>query len=536
MAHQKLVRLLTKVGAIGTIATALGGIKLIWKGVVIGGDMEFLAHAVTWLWQQLDKPIVLLPTFIGGIGLVLWALLRNEPITESGPEPRHSATPARSRTHRAHTQYQAMLDNLELIHIAALQFMLAGDVRESELVAHLEAKGFAVPPDYLTAIVKRTALVERTHDGHGRIIPAYTTSIENQLPKFQLGNTAELDLKKKAEGRREKRPELYQGRNDTRPSLLDLSKSADVLWIATHEATNLRGQGLLKHPLKRLIVLHPGGTAVDLFSTVEGAEKSVDAISQDIELSIQDAKRNGVAVRTFDGPITAMIIGNPTSQDGWAQVEMYFPWSEAHQRPSILFRRSDYPDCFTRLIEVFESMWDRPVRPSPAYMQKERQRLADIQIKDLTDLCNAFKEEATVKGRELQEVTESFTALRSQHGRWRITQCGKTTDPIGLSVAIQFSESRDSDLAKLIRGFFWQADMPWQTYKSTPVEQTLWKDNPSSQARIVIFSDHDHAAGIKAAFNDCELLPEKIDLRGKQGELAADITIIIFDKVGRAEW
>src|SRR3989442_7092236 len=48
--------------------------------------------------------------------------------------------------------FRAGLDDLEVIHVAALQFMLSGDARESELVAYLNKRGFDVPPNYLDGI------------------------------------------------------------------------------------------------------------------------------------------------------------------------------------------------------------------------------------------------------------------------------------------------------------------------------------------------------------------------------------------------
>lgn len=340
------------------------------------------------------------------------------------------------------------------------------------------------------------------------------------------------------------RIQFYQGRRDQRPSLVELFNTASSLWIATHEATNLRGQGLIKAPLKKLILLDPKGMSVEVFASTEGAAKTVEEIRKDIDLATREAAKNGVDVRTFDGPITAMIIADPRSGDGWAQIETYMPWSEEHGRPSILLRQRDYPDCFGLLVEVFELMWEKPVPQAETRKELDHltQQYADYKksYSTLHSTCEQHKKDLELKQKELaaettklSEISNSFRAFRVQDGRWRIIQCGKADTSLGLTVAVYFIDSRDSDLAKMVRGFFSSEIPGWSPWKTLNVEQIPWRENPSSRARIVIFSDHPNAGGVKAAFNDCELLPERVDRFDKQTGMLVDVMIVIFDKVGR---
>jgi hypothetical protein len=164
-------------------------------------------------------------------------------------------------------------------------------------------------------------------------------------------------------------------------------------------------------------------------------------------------------------------------------------------------------------------------------MGKEMLRLANIQVADLAALRDSYKgalEEKELQYKSLQEQSKLF---KQDCGRWRIIECGKKSEPLNLLVVVQFINDKDADLAERIRTFFWQ-EFPGSPWKTSPIEQTKWFKNPSSSSRIVIFSDHPHAAGIKAAFRDCELVGEKVDLFGlglaTEQQMAADITFVIF--------
>ena len=142
------------------------------------------------------------------------------------------------------------------------------------------------------------------------------------------------------------------------------------------------------------------------------------------------------------------------------------------------------------------------------------------------------------KNKELSELWREFLDFKRQHGRWQIDQCGSSSKSLGLSVAVQFVDSKDSELADRIRGFFLYGpvippEYPWKDTRD--IEQVKWFRNPSSKGRIVIFSDHYFADGLKYAFNHYDLLEEKIDRFDKSFAGSnipdVDIAIVVFPVV-----
>ena len=159
---------------------------------------------------------------------------------------------------------------------------------------------------------------------------------------------------------------------------------------------------------------------------------------------------------------------------------------------------------------------------------KEELRFRSTQVSTLESERDRYKTEAEGKAEELARLGEEFKAFKQQHGRWRIHVCGMSDTPLGLSVSVKFIEPRDAGLAERVLGYFITARPIWKTKDIEPIK---WFRNPS-KARIVIFSDHDNAEGIKAAFNDCDLLEEPVDrfdvgfARGNIPDV--DIAIVVF--------
>lgn len=151
--------------------------------------------------------------------------------------------------------------------------------------------------------------------------------------------------------------------------------------------------------------------------------------------------------------------------------------------------------------------------------------------------CEDYERQVRRQDEELSALWEKLRDLKQQHGRWRIELCGSSTKSLGLSVAVQFVDPKDSALADRIRGFFWQGRGTWRNTRD--IEQVRWFRNPSNRRRVVIFSGHSHAAGIKAAFNNYDLLEEKVDRfdrNSAQGKIPdVDIAIVIFPSKGPEE-
>ncbi len=154
---------------------------------------------------------------------------------------------------------------------------------------------------------------------------------------------------------------------------------------------------------------------------------------------------------------------------------------------------------------------------------------AVVQVRSANDERDQYRTEADEKAKELTKLRSDFKAFKQEHGLWRVQVCGLEDSPIGLSVVVQFIEPRDSVLAERILGFF-VSERP--IFKTNDIEPVMWFRNPSSNSRIVIFSNHPNAGGIKAAFKYCDLLEEPVDkfemsFSGTE-QAAFDIAIVVF--------
>ena len=144
-----------------------------------------------------------------------------------------------------------------------------------------------------------------------------------------------------------------------------------------------------------------------------------------------------------------------------------------------------------------------------------------------------YKRQCEEKTKELQERSEELSKLERKHqvlqeeyGRMWVDVCGRNVEPLGLSVAVQFIDHHDSDLAEKVSGFF--ATAAWKTKEIASIG---WRRNPCSGGRIVIFSNHEHASGLEGAINTCELLNgEGVDRASREPHMVDDVTIIIFTK------
>ena len=157
-------------------------------------------------------------------------------------------------------------------------------------------------------------------------------------------------------------------------------------------------------------------------------------------------------------------------------------------------------------------------------------KLAMNQVKVVENERDKYKQQVEEQEKRLVHLRSEFRELEKRHGRWWITQCGQSDAPLGLSILVQFIEPSDAGLAQSIGSFF-SARGIWIT---KDIESILWFRNPSNRARIVIFSNHPHANGLKAAFNDCKLLGEPVDKlemgRATAKQSALDIAIVVFPR------
>ena len=159
---------------------------------------------------------------------------------------------------------------------------------------------------------------------------------------------------------------------------------------------------------------------------------------------------------------------------------------------------------------------------------------AVVQVRSAKDERDRYKakSEAEEQSKELAKLRNQIKDLKRDHGRLRIQMCGSESHPMGLSLAVQFIELRDRVLAEKILGLFSSERQMFKMSEDNDIETVKWFRNPSDKARVVIFSDHPHAEGIKDAFSDCDLLEEAVDrfqvsVAGIE-QVPFDIAIVVF--------
>ncbi len=172
--------------------------------------------------------------------------------------------------------------------------------------------------------------------------------------------------------------------------------------------------------------------------------------------------------------------------------------------------------------------------------EKEQSAATQAALRAAETLSDQYKQQLKKQDEELSKLRGEYRTFKRDHGRWRIFACGRELGKsLKLSVAILYVDHQDSKLAEKIYGLFhpFIPGTPWM--ETQPKRNILDFDNPSSDARIVIFSDHPNAGGIKDAFNHCELLDEPVKLFEKtfaRGNIPdVDIAIVIFPSKGTGE-
>ena len=135
------------------------------------------------------------------------------------------------------------------------------------------------------------------------------------------------------------------------------------------------------------------------------------------------------------------------------------------------------------------------------------------------------------KEAEIDRLSSELVSVKEQWGKWRIRFIGINPTPRNLSVAVQFIALEDNELAERIR--WWFVDMALEPVwkPASEIEQIKWRRNPS-KSKVVIFSNIRESDGLKAAFDDCELIPAEVAVCPKEVEMLADLTIVVFPSDG----
>jgi hypothetical protein len=170
----KWERFTTKAGFIGTLLALIPVLKFIWNFIATIADVQFLAQSSSWLWGQMDKPIVQLPTFFSGVALVVWALLRKEP--EESTKPTNTVPEGKNdlrgnvefylNRDAKHERFDALMKNATNVWVAAHQATTLRGNRawwdKIERLILLEQGGFA--NDLLARVTQETTVATINND------------------------------------------------------------------------------------------------------------------------------------------------------------------------------------------------------------------------------------------------------------------------------------------------------------------------------------------------------------------------------------
>jgi membrane protein implicated in regulation of membrane protease activity len=137
--------------------------------------------------------------------------------------------------------------------------------------------------------------------------------------------------------------------------LEEIKNSATVkaLWLVGDQADqhDIFATGKPQH----LILLDPDGLYLPYHSQL--FTKSVGEVVPVIKAVTKRAIEKSIKVRHFDGPIFfTLTIFDPDSAKGYIRVELPIPYSAVHERPSIIVKKTDYPETFKGLINMFDKI------------------------------------------------------------------------------------------------------------------------------------------------------------------------------------
>jgi len=431
---QKIVT--TPSGIVGTAIAAFTVIKDLWRFVAVGGDMEFLGTIGSRLWGWLDSGSVRLFMYALGVLLIIRAL-KSKPVQQGK------------------TRYHSSLDDLDLIHLSALQYILkSGPIPESELSAYLVDRGFSVSSNCIEALEKQAGeIVDKTHDGRVKVREGWEDWLKKDLPQFKLGKCSEKQIRRLVNSLQAEIEQLkatpvlrtvdfYPTRQSSGINLPDLLKDSkvDVFWMITPAATTFTSQncyklrnanGDLKIP--RLILLSPAGNAFEAFARVE-PDRTKDKLIGEITGTVQTLREAGLLTKKppldkpdldlkfIDAPFNPTIIANPEHGEyGWIQVEVFYPRSASEKRSLIRIWKHEHPERFKEIVEAYKQVWLEIATSEPSKdptvelagrleVKDQLLSLADKQIANLTDLRDSYKKELeTTEGKvaELEKSLES---------------------------------------------------------------------------------------------------------------------------------
>lgn len=148
-----------------------------------------------------------------------------------------------------------------------------------------------------------------------------------------------------------------------RPLLATLQSTDDV-WVWCGVGTSLRiSDDVQRGRISRLMLAYPDAESVALRLLARAVNRSAANLANDIRLLTREAQQAGVVVRWYVGATgDALVIGNPQSQDGWAQIESFVPGVVQRERASFRVERREQPRLFDSLTAAYTRAWGNESR------------------------------------------------------------------------------------------------------------------------------------------------------------------------------
>ena len=319
------------------------------------------------------------------------------------------------------------------------------------------------------------------------------------------------------------------------PGLLERLKGAGSVSVAWGEGQRPAHGGALSRssPIERVILLDPEGSYIHAISKELG--RSVDDIRTNILHTQDRANREARAeVRFFDGQITSTIIAK---KDGWIAIDTNFPYLAGDKRPSYELCKDTHQPAFDEITDSYERLWEKSRRsddPAPTTLSAKLVT-ANARLDTLTTSSEEKEKAFQEERKSFEEEKRAFSKFRRDQGLLILKEIlGREWEPLNYTVSIQYMDLKDKNLAQKIRNCFGHqvqlgTNDPWV---ASEIEHILSRPNPSD-ARIVIFSDLNLAAGIRETLMKYELVDEPIatlTAGNYPGDPPSDISIVVFDE------
>jgi len=113
----------------------------------------------------------------------------------------------------------------------------------------------------------------------------------------------------------------------------------------------------------RLILTNPNSNAMDFIEKVD-PEHSKETMKHSINDLTRAAQSSGIEVKWFDGIIfSSTIIGNPNSENCWAQVEFFVPYESADKRAAVIVSKEKGEDFLHTILDAYKKIWDKSEEP-----------------------------------------------------------------------------------------------------------------------------------------------------------------------------